>query len=63
MTLAETHLPDFDKGEIAYAMLQFLETYIKDRDHKIKDGFEDGLFTRLSGNPSNTCRWRLFDLL
>lgn len=47
MTLAETHLPDFDKGEIAYAMLQFLETYIKDRDHKIKEGFEDGIHEAL----------------
>ena len=46
MTLAETHLPDFDKGEIA-SRCSSSETYIKDRDHKIKDGFEDGIHEAL----------------
>ena len=43
MTLNETHIPALDKGEVAYKALQFIETYFNDHQHKLADGFEDGI--------------------
>lgn len=47
MTLNETHIAAFERGEVAYAALNFLETYFKDRQWKISEGFDDGIHEAL----------------
>ena len=45
MTINETH--SIDKGEVAYAALQFIETYFTDRNYKLSEGYEDGIHEAL----------------